>query len=189
MRTAYTPEQLQAAKEKKLAAVKRAQQKLRDKHADPEYRAACYASASERKRLNWEKSKSKVRKVTSKRKKSSKGMLGRTPTSKERKIMSAIGALPCIACNLHGKITDIVTLHHISGRVAPDAHMRVLPLCDHHHQHAAPKEVRDQYPWLVPLHACGKIGGKAQFIIMNATEDELLAQTYKLANIITETQN
>ncbi|TFY30594.1 Ref family recombination enhancement nuclease [Escherichia coli] len=58
----------------------------------------------------------------------------------------------------------------------------VLPLCKWHHQYAAPAEVREQYPWLVPVHADGKIGGKADFIRHNADEMALYQMAIELIN-------
>jgi hypothetical protein len=83
--------------------------------------------------------------------------------------MDAMGKLPCIACWRHGKIQPVISLHHIEGRTAPDAHKKQLPLCCWHHQLAAPPEIRAIYPWLVPVHADGKIGGKAEFERLNGT--------------------
>ncbi|WP_236490629.1 Ref family recombination enhancement nuclease, partial [Escherichia coli] len=82
----------------------------------------------------------------------SRGLKGRTPTAEERTIANALGTLPCIACYMHGVISEEVSLHHISGRTAPGCHKKQLPLCRWHHQHAAPAEVREKYPWLVPVH-------------------------------------
>ncbi|ELA3995365.1 recombinase, partial [Escherichia coli] len=66
----------------------------------------------------------------------------------DRRIANALGTLPCIACYMHGVISEEVSLHHISGRTAPGCHKKQLPLCRWHHQHAAPAEVREKYPWL-----------------------------------------
>ncbi|EOV7562316.1 Ref family protein, partial [Escherichia coli] len=106
---------------------------------------------------------------------------GRTPTAEERRIANALGALPCIACYMHGVISEEVSLHHISGRTAPGCHKKQLPLCRWHHQHAAPAEVREKYPWLVPVHADGVVGGKKEFTLLNKSEMELLADAYEMA--------
>ncbi|WP_431602953.1 Ref family recombination enhancement nuclease [Escherichia coli] len=53
-----------------------------------------------------------------------------------------------------------------------------------HHQHAAPAEVREKYPWLVPVHADGVVGGKKEFTLLNKSEMELLADAYEMANIM-----
>src|SRR5699024_1080170 len=95
-----------------------------------------------------------------------------------------LGALPCIACYMHGVISEEVSLHHISGRTAPGCHKKQLPLCRWHHQHAAPAEVREKYPWLVPVHADGVVGGKKEFTLLNKSEMELLADAYEMANIM-----
>ncbi|WP_059276268.1 Ref family protein [Escherichia albertii] len=102
----------------------------------------------------------------------------------DRRIANTLGALPCIACYMHGVISEEVSLHHISGRTAPGCHKKQLPLCRWHHQHAAPAEVRAKYPWLVPVHADGVVGGKKEFTLLNKSEMELLADAYEMANIM-----
>lgn len=108
----------------------------------------------------------------------------RSPPTAERRIANALGALPCIACYMHGVISNEVSLHHIAGRTAPGCHKKQLPLCRWHHQHAAPAEVRAKYPWLVPVHADGVVGGKKEFTLLNKSEMELLADAYEMANIM-----
>lgn len=125
-----------------------------------------------------------------KKKKGGPGLLGdRSPTADERRVMDAIGKLPCIACWVHGKESPVISLHHTDGRTKPGAHKKVLPLCDCHHQHAAPAEMRDKYPWLVPVHADGRIGGKAQFERQNGTIENLLNEVYRLAGLTTLIDN
>ena len=85
---------------------------------------------------------------------------------------------------MHGVISEEVSLHHISGRTAPGCHKKQLPLCRWHHQHAAPAEVREKYPWLVPVHADGVVGGKKEFTLLNKSEMALLADAYEMANIM-----
>lgn len=114
---------------------------------------------------------------------SGRGLKGRTPTAVERVVMDALGKLPCIACLQHGKESLLISLHHIEGRTKPGTHLLQLPLCDPHHQHAAPAHVRTEFPWLVPVHADGIIGGKAEFSRYNGTESELMAKAYVLAGI------
>ena len=88
-------------------------------------------------------------------------------------MMDKIGSLPCIACHVNGIVNEVISLHHLEGRTADGAHAYVLPLCDHHHQHAAPAAVRAIYPWLVPVHADGTCGGKAEFEALNGTQEHL----------------
>lgn len=114
---------------------------------------------------------------------SGRGLKGRTPTAAERVVMDALGELPCIACLQHGKESPLISLHHIEGRTKPGAHLLQLPLCDLHHQHAAPAHVRAEFPWLVPVHADGIIGGKAEFSRHNGSERQLMAKAYNLAGI------
>ena len=47
-----------------------------------------------------------------------------------------------------------------------------------------PAEVREKYPWLVPVHADGVVGGKKEFTLLNKSEMELLADAYEMANIM-----
>ncbi|MGX7616963.1 Ref family recombination enhancement nuclease, partial [Escherichia fergusonii] len=77
---------------------------------------------------------------------------------------------------------------NLSVRFFPNSagspHKKQLPLCRWHHQHAAPAEVRAKYPWLVPVHADGVVGGKKEFTLLNKSEMELLADAYEMANIM-----
>ena len=114
---------------------------------------------------------------------SGKGLKGRTPTAAERVVMDALGKLPCIACLQHGKESPRISLHHIDGRAKPGAHLLQIPLCVYHHQHAAPENVRAEFPWLVPVHADGITGGKAEFSRYNGSEKELMAKAYRLAEL------
>lgn len=107
-------------------------------------------------------------------------MNGRTPTADERRFMDKMGKLPCIACLLNGQHTTEISLHHIDGRTKPCAHFKILPLCVYHHQHSAPHEIRLRYPWLVPVHACGKVGGRAVFEQHNNTQFFLLELCHAL---------
>lgn len=153
--------------EKKKQSAQRQLERQREKLASPEYRAQL--REKELARLQRSRERQAV-----KPKKSTRGLKGRTPTADEKRVMDALGKLPCIACWVHGKIQPVISLHHIDGRSAPDAHKKQLPLCCWHHQLAAPPEVRKIYPWLVPVHADGKIGGKAEFERLNGTQEELL---------------
>lgn len=153
--------------EKQKLSAQRQQERLREKQASPEYRAQQRVKELARLQRSQEKQKAKPTKCT-------RGLKGRAPTADEKRVMDAMGKLPCIACWVHGKIQPVISLHHIDGRTAQDAHKKQLPLCCWHHQLAAPPEVRKQYPWLVPVHADGKIGGKAEFERLNGTQEELL---------------
>jgi len=114
---------------------------------------------------------------------SGRGLKGRAPTAVERVVMDALGKLPCIACLQHGKESPVINLHHIEGRTKPGAHLLQLPLCDNHHQHAAPAAIRAEFNWLVPVHADGITGGKAEFSRHNGTERELMIKAYTMASI------
>ena len=62
-------------------------------------------------------------------------MKGRNPTAAEKRHMAKVRALGCIACYNMGIETpeQFTCIHHIDGKTKPDAHFKVLPLCDHHH--------------------------------------------------------
>ena len=62
-------------------------------------------------------------------------MKGRNPTAEEKRHMASVRRLGCIVCrNLGYEISEDITLiHHIEGKTKPDAHFKVLPLCDPHH--------------------------------------------------------
>lgn len=67
----------------------------------------------------------------------------------------------CIACRIDGVINTHCSIHHIDGRTKPDAHKRVLPLCDRHHQTGGP-EAPSVHPW------------KKRFETKYGKQDELL---------------
>lgn len=170
------PEWRAAQYEKSKRAAERATAKKRARMATPEYREKQMEAARRQEQKRREKAVQKAANPPAKTQRSkpaSKGLKGRTITAEERKIQDAIGKMPCIACQIHGKHSPEISLHHIYGRTVPDAHKYVLPLCKWHHQYAAPLSVRIEFPWLVPIHADGKIGGKASFITHNADEGTL----------------
>lgn len=162
MKTAQ--EKLQCHFEKQREYQARAIARQREKQANPEWRAEQYEKQRERQIKSAERAKKRP---------CGKGLKGRTPRAAERRMMDKIGSLPCIACHVNGIVNEVISLHHLEGRTADGAHAYVLPLCDHHHQHAAPAAVRAIYPWLVPVHADGTCGGKAEFEALNGTQEHL----------------
>jgi hypothetical protein len=159
-----------------------------EKRNSPEWIAEQRAKAVKRavsasERLKEKKSAPVTPKRQARASASGRGLKGRTPTAAERIVMDALGKLPCIACLQHGKESPLISLHHIDGRTKTGAHLLQLPLCDPHHQHAAPLHVRTEFPWLVPVHADGITGGKAEFSRHNGTEQELMIKAYALAGI------
>ena len=162
MKTAQ--EKLQCHFEKQREYQARAIARQREKQANPEWRAEQYEKQRERQIKSAERAKKRP---------CGKGLKGRTPRAAERRMMDKIGSLPCIACYINGIVNEVISLHHLEGRTADGAHAYVLPLCDHHHQHAAPAAVRAIYPWLVPVHADGTCGGKAEFEALNGTQEHL----------------
>lgn len=161
-----TEEKLQRNFEKQREYQRRAIERQREKLSDPVWRREQYDKQRARQIRCAERAKSKP---------AGRGLKGRTPRAAERVVMDKFGSLPCIACYVHGEINPVVALHHINGRTADDAHSFILPLCDCHHQHAAPASVRVQFPWLVPVHADGTCGGKAAFEALNGTQEHLHA--------------
>lgn len=164
MKTEQEKLQCHYAKQREYQA--RAIARQREKQADPEWRAEQYEKQRERQIKSAERAKKRP---------CGKGLKGRTPRAAERRMMNKIGSLPCIACHVNGIVNEVISLHHLEGRTADGAHAYVLPLCDHHHQHAAPAAVRAVYPWLVPVHADGTCGGKAEFEALNGTQEHLYA--------------
>ncbi|EDK0168699.1 recombinase [Salmonella enterica] len=157
-------EKLQRNFERQRMYQQRAIKRQREKQANPEWRQAQYDKQRERQSRYIERAKNKPFK---------RGLKGRTPRAAERSLMDKIGALPCIACYVHGIINEVVSLHHINGRTITGAHAFVLPLCNHHHQYAAPPAIRAIYPWLVPVHADGNYGGRTTFEAFNGTQEHL----------------
>lgn len=96
----------------------------------------------------------------------SRGMKGRAPTAAERKFMDAIASLGCIACAKDGIVNPWISLHHIAGRTAVNAHMYVLPLCAGHHQDGTGVD-----PSLIAIHPY-----KTRFEERYGTQMELLAE-------------
>ncbi|WP_225988004.1 Ref family recombination enhancement nuclease [Leclercia adecarboxylata] len=181
--------------EKQLRAAERERERKKAKMADPAYqqrqKEKRQASAARQLERQQEKRREaalapKAAPVAIVRKKATRGLKGRTPTADEKRVMTALARLSCVACALHGEDQPLISLHHIDGREKPGAHYRVLPLCKWHHQHAAPKEIRAIYPWLVPVHADGSCGGKTAFSALNASEEDLLAIAYERAGIVRE---
>ena len=178
-------QQIEKRRQQAKAARQRAIAKQRAKMADPAWREKQYQKQRAAAQRRMERMQSANQKPPAPRKPiKSRGLKGRTPTAEERRIANALGSLPCIACYMHGVITTEVSLHHIEGRTAPGCHKKQIPLCLWHHQHAAPIDVRQIYPWLVPVHADGTVGGKAAFSTLNKPELVLLADAYTLAGLL-----
>ncbi|MFH4648915.1 Ref family recombination enhancement nuclease [Vibrio alginolyticus] len=172
-------EKLQRQREKQKQSMERARAKQIAKMNDPEERQKRFKKQLQQQER--QKAKPVAKKPT--KKIASKGLKGRTPMAEERRIMDAIGRLPCIACWLHGRENPVISLHHVFGRVGERAHAYVLPLCCYHHDTLLEAEKRAQYPDMIPIHAKGKYGGKAQWKIHNGTEIELLFKVYNLAGL------
>lgn len=182
------PEYRQRQYEKQQASNSRMIARQIERRNSPEWKAeqklkAVKRAVSASERLKEKKAAPVATKRQTRSSASGRGLKGRTPTAAERVVMDALGKLPCIACLQHGKESPLISLHHIDGRTKPGAHFFQLPLCDNHHQHAAPAIIRAEFPWLVPVHADGITGGKAEFSQHNGTEQELMVKAYVLAGI------
>lgn len=94
------------------------------------------------------------------------GLKGRAPTAEERRFMDLAGSVPCLACSKDGRENHAISLHHISGRTAPGAHLLVLPLCPAHHQ----QDDSD------PLGRISVHGAKKSFVDRYGSEMDLLAE-------------
>lgn len=175
------PAYRQHKQEERRASAQRTSEKQLARLRSPEYQA----QQREKQRLKRQEAAKKPRSAPVKKSRptSTRGLKGRPPTADERRVMNALARLPCIPCWLHAYHQPIISLHHVDGRTAPDAHRKVIPLCNWHHQIAAPKDVREKFPWLVPVHACGSVGGKAEFTRLNASEEELLRTAYEMAGL------
>ncbi|HHY0551854.1 TPA: Ref family recombination enhancement nuclease [Vibrio parahaemolyticus] len=166
---ANTPEAKAKRKKKAIESQEKQRAKQLAKLNDPEYRV---------KQLERQKARHKKQKP-----KSTRGLKGRTPLAEESRIQDAIGTLPCIACLIHGRVNQIVSLHHTNGRTQKNANAKVLPLCAGHHDTPAEQQVVATYPDLIPFHAKGKLGGKAAWERLNGTQEELLSLCFALTNI------
>lgn len=158
---------------KKQATAQKARDKQITKIQSPEYQA------KQRQKLIDQRERAKSKPAKPVKIKPTRGLKGRTATSKEREYQDKIGTLPCIACSLHGRENQLISLHHVYGRTIPNAHKFVLPLCAYHHDTLLPEEERAKYPDMIPVHAKGKFGGKYQFSRHNASEDDLLRLVYE----------
>ncbi|NIE72768.1 recombinase [Pantoea sp. Acro-807] len=182
------PEYRQQQYDKQQASASRMIARQIERRNSPEWKAeqrvkALKRAVSASERLKEKKPARITAKPRTRASASGKGLKGRTPTAAERVVMDALGKLPCIACLQHGKESPRISLHHIDGRTKPGAHLLQIPLCVYHHQHAAPENVRAEFPWLVPVHADGITGGKAEFTRHNGSEMQLMAKAYSLASI------
>lgn len=185
---AYRAAQLEkqkASQERRVAA-------MMAKQADPEYRSqqkkkcrAAQERSAERRRqkaLTPKPPRPAPAKSNGKTTRS-RGMKGRTPTVSEQAYMDALGALPCICCKIRGHHSPVISLHHIAGRVRPDAHKLVLPLCQHHHDVPIDKALRELYPFMIPIHAKGNFGGPGAWSAEFGSEYDLLAICYAEAGL------
>jgi len=95
-------------------------------------------------------------------------MHGKTPTKAEKALHAKIAALGCIACHLDGRFNSYVSIHHIAGRTAPGAHLKVLALCSEHHQTGG-IDAPAIHPWKARFEA--KYGTQAE--LLNITMERI----------------
>ncbi len=96
-------------------------------------------------------------------------MKGRNPNAVEKRHMTAVNQIGCIACLNMGVETppEYTLIHHTDGKTKPGAHMKVLPLCHSHH---------DRY------QKTGLHNNLARWEAEHGTEDELLTQVQDILN-------
>ncbi len=111
---ANCPIHQQKLKEKRLASAERSREKRLAKVNSPEYRQEKIDKANAAKARQIEKAKNKPPADPKPRKKvASKGLKGRTPTAEEKRIMNALGQLPCIACYNKGRDNPLISLPYV----------------------------------------------------------------------------
>ncbi len=188
----------------------RTRQRQLEKQASPEYRAKQLdkqRQAQERRQTNWiankpklvekaqaqakaqrekaiAKAKSTISAYPSYRAIKSKGMVGKTRTKSDINLHDKLGQLGCICCINLGLIQpysgSLVSIHHIRGRTAPEAHKYVLPLCAWHHDTPLCAREGQNHPGVFPLHAKGSEGGKVKWERFHGTQMDLLCQVLSL---------
>ncbi len=109
----------------------------------------------------------KPRKVSART--TSAGMKGRAPTAEQKRFHDALASIGCIASLKDGIADPIVSIHHIDGRMKPDAHWLVLPLSAGNHQDGTGA------PGRVAVHPY-----KARFEARYGTQRELLRECIQI---------
>lgn len=178
-----SPEYQQKQKEKARRSTEKAIQKAKDKASCPIYRKEMFEKARQKQQ---QKAKSSTRSTSKPR---------RSTTSKERsrnrvdiELHNQLGQLGCICCILHGLVLPFggqpVSIHHCDGRTKFGCHQKVLPLCQWHHDTPLPAEKRndDTYTDVFPIHAKGKEGGKAKWVALHGTQEELIIKVFAMIN-------
>ena len=61
--------------------------------------------------------------------------------------MDNVRELGCIVCRMRGFPGSPAEIHHVDGKTKPDAHMKVLPLCYHHHRGGNDSEPISRHPY------------------------------------------
>jgi len=100
-------------------------------------------------------------------------MKGRTPTVKEKKWMDDITQIGCVVCRLEMETFSFAEVHHLDGKVKPDAHLNSIPLCFYHHRGGQDNEM---YTARHPF--------KKRFIDRYGTEEWLLDATQQMVEVM-----
>jgi hypothetical protein len=105
-------------------------------------------------------------------------MKGRNPTADEKRHMTAVNSIGCIACLNMGYETppDYTLIHHIDGKTKPKAHFKVLPLCDNHHSRYQKTGLHYNDNHHSRYQKTGLHYNLTRWELEHGTEDELLAQ-------------
>lgn len=172
------PEWRKEQNEKRVAAANRYRQNQLDRAKEARTNPPKNAIATKPKKATSNKAVKTTKKATG------KGLLGRTPTAAEARVMEQIGALPCECCARMGRYSPVISLHHTNGRSDPLAHMENLPLCCWHHDTPASKDVLIKYPDLIPVHAKGSLGGKAAWEEIFGKQADMLVDVWEKLDLI-----
>jgi len=94
---------------------------------------------------------------------------GRSPTAAEKRHMTKVRELGCLACYNMGIETPVeyTCIHHTDGKTKPNAHFKVLPLCDLHHSR---------------YHKTGLHNNLNRWEAEHGTQEDLLKQVESLLN-------
>jgi len=87
--------------------------------------------------------------------------------------MDSICQLGCIVCRLHLDCETPAEVHHIDGKTKPEAHLKTIPLCFHHHREGVNNDTYvSRHPY------------KAEFVKRYGTEEELLQRVKEVLNAV-----
>jgi len=91
---------------------------------------------------------------------------GRHLTKADKLRFEHLQQLGCVVCWLKFGLRSPAEIHHIRGKVRPDAHQLTIPLCFRHHREGSDNDTwTSRHPW------------RAKFVERYGSEDELLEIT------------